>query len=173
MVMLQHLSRIFTKISLAAGGMVIAFLLFYCAGCLLLPVPHYRHHLYEINGQVCDAETRSPIPNARIHVNAGRYEQTTITDGKGIFTSRGTIGWHLIFWIATPSSGSLLPTHVDVSDGFLHTLIIDAEGYTSRRWLIMPTCDTSSRVFFLKTKTSADTVLDFDKPEDDLSIPWY
>lgn len=38
----------------------------------------------------------------------------------------------MIFWMAPPSSGALLPTHVDYSDGFLHAVEISALGYPSQ-----------------------------------------
>ena len=35
----------------------------------------------------------------------------------------------MIFWIGPPSSGALLPTHVDYADGFFHVVVISALGY--------------------------------------------
>ena len=35
----------------------------------------------------------------------------------------------MILWLAPPSSGSLLPTHVDYADGFFHMVVISAHGY--------------------------------------------
>ena len=109
-------------------GLIVLSLLF-SAGCIILPVPHYRRHMCGIDGTVCDAETGRPLANADISVNAGRYNQHTITDEFGHFSTRETHGWHFIFWIATPSSGSLLPTHIDYSDGLLHDLTVVAAGY--------------------------------------------
>ena len=32
-----------------------------CSGCIILPIPHYRHHLDEVNGVVLDSETKAPL----------------------------------------------------------------------------------------------------------------
>ena len=104
----------------------------FLTGCLFLPVPHYRQHLVRIEGNVYEAETRHPIPHADVCLRAGRYVQQTTTDTSGHFSSNATYGWHLIYWIATPSSGSLLPTHIDWGDGWIYEITISADGYASK-----------------------------------------
>lgn len=73
-----------------------------------------------------------PVAGAKVEVGAGRYMQKTVTDSLGHFAITDERGWHMIFWIAPPSSGSLLPSHVDYSDGFFHVVKISALGYPSQ-----------------------------------------
>ena len=101
-------------------------------GCIVVPFPHRRHHLSSVEGVVVDADSGRPIVNADVTVFAGRYSQCSNTDKEGRFVFVATSGWHWIFWIATPSSGSLMPTHVDHCDGGLHKVRVDAMGYPSQ-----------------------------------------
>ncbi len=98
------------------------------AGCIL-PVPHIRQHIYATQGIVVDSDTGKPVADAKVQVHAGRYMQETITDSSGHFTIKDEQGWHMILWIAPPSSGSLLPTYVDFQDGSGDTVKISALGY--------------------------------------------
>ena len=98
------------------------------AGCIL-PVPHMRHHIYATQGIVVDSDTGKPVAGAKVEIGAGRYMQETITDSSGHFAIEDERGWHMILWLAPPSSGSLLPTHVDYADGFFHVVAISAHGY--------------------------------------------
>ena len=98
-------------------------------GCLFLPVPHKRQHICATQGTVIGSDTGKPVAGAKVTVVAGRYRQETVTDSDGHFAVDGEQGWHMIVWIATPSSGSLLPTHIDYSDGFFHGAVISAAGY--------------------------------------------
>ena len=103
-----------------------------CLGCIILPIPHYRHHLDEVNGVVLDSETKAPISGVDVVVSAGRYSCSTKTDMAGRFETKEEGGWHFIWWVATPSSGSLLPTHIDFSDGVFHDVTMSAYGYLSK-----------------------------------------
>ena len=98
------------------------------AGCIL-PVPHIRQHIYATQGIVVDSDTGKPVAGAKVEIGAGRYMQETITDSSGHFAIEDERGWHMILWLAPPSSGSLLPTHVDYADGFFHMVVISAHGY--------------------------------------------
>ncbi len=97
-------------------------------GCIL-PVPHIRQHIYATQGIIVDSDTGKPVVGAKIKVYAGRYMQETVTDSSGHFAIEDEQGWHMIIWIAPPSSGSLLPTYVDFSDGSSDTVVISALGY--------------------------------------------
>ena len=103
-------------------------LVFLTGGCLFLPVPHKRQHIYATQGTVIGSDTGKPVAGAKVTVAAGRYTQETVTDSDGHFAVDGEQGWHMIAWIATPSSGSLLPTHIDFEDGCLHVVVISAAG---------------------------------------------
>ena len=98
------------------------------AGCIL-PIPHIRQHIYATQGIVVDSDTGKPVAGAKVEIGAGRYMQETITDSSGHFAIEDERGWHMILWLAPPSSGALLPTHVDYADGFFHMVVISAHGY--------------------------------------------
>ena len=104
-------------------------LVFLTEGCLFLPVPHKRQHICATQGTVIDSDSGKPVAGAKVKVVAGRYSQEAVTDSDGHFAVDGERGWHMIAWIATPSSGSLLPTHIDYSDGCFHSAMISAAGY--------------------------------------------
>ena len=97
-------------------------------GCIL-PVPHIRQHIHATQGIVVDSNTGKPVAGAKVEIGAGRYMQETVTDSSGYFSIEDVQGWHMIFWIGPPSSGALLPTHVDYADGFFHVVVISALGY--------------------------------------------
>ena len=108
-------------------------------GCLFLPVPHKRQHICATQGTVIGSDTGKPVAGAKVTVAAGRYTQETVTDSDGHFAVDGEQGWHMIAWIATPSSGSLLPTHIDFEDGCLHVVVISAAGYPKQSfWMGTP-----------------------------------
>ena len=113
-------------VAIAAMGVMLCL-----AGCIL-PVPHTRQHIRATQGIVIDGDDGKPVAGAKVEVGAGRYMQKTVTDSLGHFAITDERGWHMIFWIGPPSSGSLLPTHVDYSDGFFHVVKISAPGYPSQ-----------------------------------------
>ena len=113
-------------VAIAAMGVMLCL-----AGCIL-PVPHTRQHICATQGIVIDGDDGKPVAGAKVEVGAGRYMQKTVTDSLGHFAVTDERGWHMIFWIAPPSSGSLLPTHVDYSDGLFHVVKISAPGYPSQ-----------------------------------------
>ena len=103
-------------------------LAFAMEGCIL-PVPHIRQHIHATQGIVVDSNTGKPVAGAKVEIGAGRYMQETVTDSSGHFSIEDVQGWHMILWLAPPSSGALLPTHVDYADGFFHMVVISAHGY--------------------------------------------
>ena len=107
-------------------------LVFLTEGCLFLPIPHKRQHICATQGTVIGSDTGKPVAGAKVKVVAGRYKQETVTDSDGRFAVDDERGWHMIAWIATPSSGSFLPTHIDYEDGFFHHVVISAAGYPNQ-----------------------------------------
>ena len=107
---------------------ILVFLVLAAGGCIL-PVPHIRQHIHATQGIVVDSNTGKPVAGAKVEIGAGRYMQETVTDSSGHFSIEDVQGWHMIFWIGPPSSGALLPTHVDYADGFFHVVVISALGY--------------------------------------------
>ena len=89
------------------------------AGCLVLPFPHYCDHLPACGGVVVDAASGLPISGVSVTAMTSRYSSTAVSDEKGRFAIDGTGGWHWAVWIATPSSGSLFPTHLHPQDEWL------------------------------------------------------
>ena len=104
-------------------------------GCIL-PVPHIRQHIHATQGIVVDSNTGKPVAGAKVEIGAGRYMQETVTDSSGHFSIEDVEGWHMICWIAPPSSGALLPTHLDYADGFFHVVVISALGYPRQSFVL-------------------------------------
>ena len=98
------------------------------AGCLVLPLPHYRDHLSACSGVVVDAESGLPISGAFVTAMTTRYSSTAVSDENGRFAIDGTGGWHWILWVATPSSGSLFPTHLSPQDEWLTGFRVRCKG---------------------------------------------
>ena len=111
-----------------------------CGGCLVLPFPHYREHMCLCEGQVVDAASGEPAANVTVTAVRGRYREEVRTDVSGRFRVEETGGWHFLFWIATPSSGSLFPTHVDFSDDTPYVYFLVAPDDDGRKFKV-----TSSR----------------------------
>lgn len=97
-------------------------------GCLVLPFPHYRSHLPACSGVVVDAGSGLPISGASVTAMSSRYSGTAVSDESGRFAIEGTGGWHWVFWVAAPSSGSFFPTHLDPQDGWLTGLRVQRNG---------------------------------------------
>ena len=100
----------------------------FTSGCYILPIPHYKIHISECMGRVIDSETNEPIQGAKVTVSTQRYSQQVLTEEDGMFRVKKG-GWHLIMWCGIPSSGSLLPTHLDNSDEFIKRVEVEADGY--------------------------------------------
>ncbi len=98
------------------------------AGCFVLPIPHYQSHLPECGGLVEDSQSGMPLTNAVVMVKTPRYEGRVASDCEGRFHIAATGGWHLIVWAATPSSGSLLPTHLSPQDEWLSDVRVYVDG---------------------------------------------
>ena len=127
-----HLIQELTRCKTHVCVLLCMALVFLTEGCLFLPVPHKRQHIYATQGTVIDSDTGEPVAGAKVKVVAGRYKQETVTDSDGRFAVDDERGWHMIAWIATPSSGSLLPTHIDYEDGYFHSAMISAAGYPNQ-----------------------------------------
>lgn len=120
--------------------MVVGIALVMTAGCLFLPVPHYREHMLECSGQVVDAKTDKPVPGAEVTVKRGRYREKVSCDRNGHFHVDATGGWHWMYFIATPSSGSLFPTHLYPQDEWPVTYLVEANGYTGGTFRLSSVC---------------------------------
>lgn len=123
-----------------AGLLVGLSLAFACGGCLVLPVPHYREHMCSCEGRVVEAASGEPAANVMVTAVRGRYREEVRTDENGCFWVEKTGGWHFLFWIATPSSGSLFPTHVAYSDDLPYVDFLVASEDAGRKFKV-----TSSR----------------------------
>jgi hypothetical protein len=141
-------------VAIAAMGVMLCL-----AGCIL-PIPHTKQHICATQGIVIDGDDGKPVAGAKVKVFAGRYAQETTTDSSGHFSIAGERGWHMIFWIAPPSAGSLLTTHNDYCDGFVHSIVISALGYPSQAFRLGASEANATYTYPLEKQPTEESCLD-------------
>ena len=88
---------------------VLAVLLVFGAGCLVIPVPHSRTWAPSREGLVVDANTGAPVANARV-CSIHEKGKSAKTDVNGRFRLPPAKSWHGAYMCAIPVSFSLFPT---------------------------------------------------------------
>jgi len=103
-----------------------------CAGCMVVPVPHRRLHVYGVRGSVIDAQTRQPLADATVSRSPhGQNDVRTSSDGT--FEFKPVHGWHgAIFIGAIPLS--LFPSF-DIAFAVAEVRV-EARGYTTESFYL-------------------------------------